>query len=212
MDLMSDEDYVMKRSTVKRIQLRAAKYNRSYRNEEAEKADADIIADDDDVIKRSTSKREKLREKYTRSRQPREESPSGQSLDSLDESSPPLSSSQPGKIYIKQENFNLKKPPTPHNDFFCDFPFLIFIFNLSLSSESTIANLRRDLSTEVPAKLTRCQSLGEKLRKSKIPRRPLLKAMTLAYSPNIEENAESEEKLSQNSSEGDDEGLNLLKD
>ena len=97
-DLMSDEDYVMKRSTVKRLQLRAAKYNRSYRNESAEKADADIIADDDDVIKRSTSKREKLREKYTRSRQPREESPSGQSLDSLDESSPPRSSSQPGKI------------------------------------------------------------------------------------------------------------------
>ena len=36
--------------------------------------------------------------------------------------------------------------------------------------------------------------------------------MTLAYSLNIEENEESEEKLSQNSSEGDDEGLNLLKD
>ena len=59
----------------------------------------------------------------------------------------------------------------------------------------------------------KCQSEevygGGKRQKSKIPRRPLLKAMTFTISQNIEEN---EEKYSQNSGEDDNEGEVLLKE
>ena len=63
------------------------------------------------------------------------------------------------------------------------------------------------MSTDVAVKLPRkprCVSMGANFRKSKIPRRPLLKAMPLNYSLNIDED---EETLSQNTSEDDNDGI-----